>query len=334
MSVIPVAGVERTASHPAWTPVSVDGSIITGATVGDDQAFGIGVADQAVGGNTFKGDSGQMITISGYNTADTIEDFTGDGDSATQMRSVDLEVPGTRQLSFTVPAGWEWMAKFFQTVFRDANKRPDDHRGHLRHGRHRLAAVSDRVAVSPHRGQGRTQNGGRPDSVRCGDRDWSGLMGWAPNRITINLNDRLSKLAGAKIVTCRYLGPKQQGKIDLDIQMLQAEHRKLMGAEWAGRLVDAVGVDADTQKKQEAEAEADKNRDPEKWALDRWPQVFVCQHAIKAFDGESVDVDKWLDDGPSPAVTKHIALTVLRESELIPETETDRGEDLGGSLDS
>ena len=65
----------------------MDGSVITGATVGDDQAFGIGVADQAVGGNTFKGDSGQMITISGYNTADTIEDFTGDGDSATQMRS-------------------------------------------------------------------------------------------------------------------------------------------------------------------------------------------------------------------------------------------------------
>ena len=124
MSVIPVAGVERTASHPAWTPVSVDGTAVTGAMVGDAQAFGVGVADAMVGGNTFKGDSGQMITLSGYNTADTIEDFTGDGDSAAQMRSVNLEVPGTRQMSLTVPAGWEWMAKFFHTVFRDANKRP------------------------------------------------------------------------------------------------------------------------------------------------------------------------------------------------------------------
>ena len=88
MSNIPVAEVERTASHPAWTPVSVDGSVITGATVGDAQAFGIGVADKDVGGNTFKGDSGQMITISGYNTAATIADHTGDGDSAVQMRDI------------------------------------------------------------------------------------------------------------------------------------------------------------------------------------------------------------------------------------------------------
>ena len=73
MSNIPVAGVERTAAHPAWTPVSVDGSVVTGAMPGDPQPFGIGTADKVVGALTFLGDSGQMITISGYNTADTIE---------------------------------------------------------------------------------------------------------------------------------------------------------------------------------------------------------------------------------------------------------------------
>ena len=57
MSNIPVHGVVRTAAHPAWTPVSVDGTVVTGATVGDAQAFGIGTADKDVGGNTFKGDS-------------------------------------------------------------------------------------------------------------------------------------------------------------------------------------------------------------------------------------------------------------------------------------
>ena len=132
MSNIPVHGVERTASHPAWTPVSVDGTAPTdGGTataVGDPQPFGVGSAPFITGTtpniHTFKGDDGQMITISGYNTADTIEDHSGDGDSAAQMRSVDFEVPGTRQLSCVVPAGWEWMAKFLQTVFRDSMKRP------------------------------------------------------------------------------------------------------------------------------------------------------------------------------------------------------------------
>ena len=124
MSNIPVHSIERTASHPAWLPVSVDGSVVTGAVIGDAQAFGIGTADKDVGGNTFKGDSGQMITISGYNFAKTNEDHTGDGDNAVQMRGVGLQVPGTRQFSCVVPAGWEWMAKFLQTVANDASERP------------------------------------------------------------------------------------------------------------------------------------------------------------------------------------------------------------------
>ena len=104
-SNIPVSSVERTASHPAWTPVSVDGTAVTGAVAGGVQPFGIGVADKDVGGNTFLGDSGQMIMISGYNTADDIRDHTGDGDSAEQMRSVNYEKPGGRKLSFVAASG-------------------------------------------------------------------------------------------------------------------------------------------------------------------------------------------------------------------------------------
>ena len=144
-------------------------------------------------------------------------------------------------------------------------------------------------------------------------------MRLTPERISISLDARLSKLAGGlQIVTCRYLGPTQQGKIDLGIQMLQAENRQVAGESWAGRMVEAVGADAEAVREQEATAEANKKRDPEKWALGRWPQGLVCKHAIKAFDGETVDVEAWLDEGPSPAITKHIALTVLRESGTDP----------------
>ena len=134
MSNIPVHGILREIKHPAWTPVSVDGAAPTTAgtatapAAGEYQPLGFGPGDYVVGTSpntvTYKGDSGQMFTLSGYNTADTFEDFTGDGDKVTQMRSVDQEVPGTRQLSCTVPAGWTWVPELLQTVFRDSLKRP------------------------------------------------------------------------------------------------------------------------------------------------------------------------------------------------------------------
>ena len=123
MSNIPVHSIVREIKHPAWTPVSVDGTAITGAMADDYQALGIGSADKDIGGNTFKGDAGQMFTLSGYNTTDTIEDHSGDGDDAAQMRSVDFEVPGSRTLSCVVPAGWLWLPEMLHTIFRDANKR-------------------------------------------------------------------------------------------------------------------------------------------------------------------------------------------------------------------
>ena len=169
MSNIPVSWSKRTASHPAWTPVSVDGTAVTGAVAGGVQPFGIGVADKDVGGNTFLGDSGQMIMISGYYTADDIRDHTGDGDSAAQMRSVNYEIPGTRQFSCVAPAGWEWMAEVPPDGLPGPHEAPDDHRGHLRHRNHCLAAVPDRQSGAPHRVEGRAEDRSRPDAVRCGD---------------------------------------------------------------------------------------------------------------------------------------------------------------------
>ena len=124
MPNIPVHSILREVKHPAWTPVSVDGSAITSASADDYQALGTGSADKVVGGNTFKGDAGQMFTLTGYTTGDTIEDHSGDGDSVAQMRSVDFETPGNRTLSCVVPASWVWLPAMLHTIFRDANKRP------------------------------------------------------------------------------------------------------------------------------------------------------------------------------------------------------------------
>ena len=124
MSNIPVSSIERDVKHPAWTPVSVDGTAVTGAMPDDYQPLGIGAADKTVGALVFKGDAGQMFTLSGVNSADKIEDHSGDGDDVAQMRSVDFETPGSRTLSCVVPAGWGWVPALIRTVFHDAAKRP------------------------------------------------------------------------------------------------------------------------------------------------------------------------------------------------------------------
>ena len=86
------------------------------------QAFGIGTADKAVGGNTFKGDSGQMITMDGYNFAKTNEDHTGDGDDAVQMRGVGTcRCLALGKLSCVVPSSWSWIPAMLHTVAYDAD---------------------------------------------------------------------------------------------------------------------------------------------------------------------------------------------------------------------
>ena len=125
MSNIPVHSIFREVRHPAWTPINPDGTTPAGtAPVANGwQPIGHG-REFIAAGTTWKGDAGQMMTLSGYATQDTVVDHSGDGDNAQQMRSVDFEVPQTRSLSFIVPATWQWLARFLWTVFRDATKRP------------------------------------------------------------------------------------------------------------------------------------------------------------------------------------------------------------------
>ena len=132
MSNIPVNGILREVRHPAWTPVNVDGTspTLSGTSTnaaGDWQPIGIGrelVQGTSPNTKTWKGDAGQMMTLSGYSTQDTISDDSGDGDDAAQMRSHDFEMPQTRALSCIVPATWQWLPRFLTTAFRDAMKRP------------------------------------------------------------------------------------------------------------------------------------------------------------------------------------------------------------------
>ena len=122
--------------------MSVDGTapVVAGSATapaaGDFQPLGLGAADYVEGTGTdtvtYKGDAGQMFTLSGVNTADKIEDHSGDGDSVAQMRSVNFETPGPRTLSCVVPAGWTWVPALIRTVFRDANKRPMTIKRHVR----------------------------------------------------------------------------------------------------------------------------------------------------------------------------------------------------------
>ena len=104
MSNIPVHQILREVRHLAWTPVNPDGTTpeLAGAAVApaahDWQPIGYG-RDLVTGAGsdtvTWRGDMGQMLTLSGYSTQDTIVDHSGDGDDAQQMRSVEFEVPQT-----------------------------------------------------------------------------------------------------------------------------------------------------------------------------------------------------------------------------------------------
>ena len=160
-------------------------------------------------------------------------------------------------------------------------------------------------------------------------------MGAGVNRHEVVLPEDLASLAGFRTVLCRYLGPRQQLKIQQAIEARRSETRKTVGEDWAGRMVSTVTPEA--EREQRARIAKLKATDPTEWARGQWPDDLVCRAAIKARDGEddtAQTIDEWLEDGPHPDVVKHIAVGVLRASKLIPETEADRGEDSGGSSEA
>lgn len=154
-------------------------------------------------------------------------------------------------------------------------------------------------------------------------------------RIDVVLSADLSASAGgAKIVTCRYIGNLQIRKIDLAQYAQKAENRTAIGEEWVARMTGIEQSDPGRLKDHEAKLEQQKKDDPVEWALEQWPADFVCMYVIRAIDGLPASFDEvkeWIDDGLNPAVVKHIAVTVLRTSGLIPESERERGEGSGVS---
>ena len=158
-------------------------------------------------------------------------------------------------------------------------------------------------------------------------------MGFELKRIHVELpNDLVEFSGGVKVVTCRYLGKRQQGKIALDQFSQQKENRGSQGEDWLIKMSRVAVNDSDELEAHRARLDKKKEEDPVEWALDRWPDDLVCKHAIKAFDGTDVDANmlvSWLEDGLHPDVTRHIAVAVLTASHLIPETKGERGEDLG-----
>ena len=67
--------------------------------------------------------------------------------------------------------------------------------------------------------------------------------------------------------------------------------------------------------------------DPEKVMLAVFPPDLVCAQVVRALDGELLHDDgreDWVDDTHSDVV-RHVALEVLRESDVEPETEDEQG---------
>ena len=76
--------------------------------------------------------------------------------------------------------------------------------------------------------------------------------------------------------------------------------------------------------------------DPEKVMLAVFPPDLVCAQVVRALDGEKLqddDREDWVDDTHADVV-RHVALEVLRESDVEPETEDEQGEGSGGSSDT
>ena len=76
--------------------------------------------------------------------------------------------------------------------------------------------------------------------------------------------------------------------------------------------------------------------DPEKMLLAVFPPDLVCAQVVRSLDGERLqddDREDWVDDTHADVV-RHVALEVLRESDVEPETEEEQGEGSGGSSDT
>ena len=146
------------------------------------------------------------------------------------------------------------------------------------------------------------------------------MGGWAPRTINVALPVKLRKLAGGvKVVTCRYLGGGQIERIATAKAMRVMDRMANAGPAFLSAI---EGKARDTTQKTSSEDEA----------LSEYPPDLVCRRVVRELDAEPVSeqVEAWVED-THPDVLRHVALAVIRASDLIPETEKAAGEGSGGS---
>ena len=161
-------------------------------------------------------------------------------------------------------------------------------------------------------------------------------MGWAPRTLNVTLPDKLRELAGGvKLVTCRYLGGGQIERIQTARAVRAMERMERAGTAFLEAIRDKERRDEEaqvlsaTKRAVMAETTIDK-------LLGEYPPDLVCARAVRELDGDMTqtsEIQSWVDD-THPDALKHVAVEVLTASGLVPETETDQGEDSGGSSDS
>ena len=154
-------------------------------------------------------------------------------------------------------------------------------------------------------------------------------MGWkGPRTLDVTLPEDLrEKAGGVRIVTCRYFGEGRQQRVKTRREVRQMERWEKMGK--------VISEAADKHAAKVKSGDAPKP-DPEKMLLAVFPPDLVCCQVVRALDGERLqddDREDWVDDAHADVV-RHVALEVLRESDVEPETEDEQGEGSGGSSDS
>ena len=155
-------------------------------------------------------------------------------------------------------------------------------------------------------------------------------MGWkGPRTLDVTLPEELrAKAGGVHVVTCRYFGEGRQQRVKTRREVRQMERWEKMGK--------VISEAADAHAAKVKAGKVDKP-DPEKMLLAVFPPDLVCCQVVRALDGEKLGDEKaregWVDDAHS-AVVRHVALEVMRESDVELETEDEQGEGSGGSSDT
>ena len=158
-------------------------------------------------------------------------------------------------------------------------------------------------------------------------------MGWAPRTLNVTLPDKLRELAGGvRIVTCRYLGGGQIERIQTARSVRAMERMERAGTAFLDAIRDKEKRDEDAQT-----LSATKLAVMAETAIDKllieYPPDLVCARVVRSLDDDpkhGAEIQSWVDDS-HPDALKHVALEVLTASGLAPETETDQGEENGGS---